>query len=172
MLVEEMEALHGDSGVAVGVSLLHSVLVEGTAASSSTSFLFCPRVEKSAFFFILSILSIKIPTIYELRTRREGGASRLVCFGAISVFLENKTPSQITRGRGGDSVLQIEVCSEPSWSVVTVLWSVGHQAPVRGIFLVGMVEWIVVSSARGPSHPGIEPVSPALAGGFFTTEPL
>ena len=26
-------------------------------------------------------------------------------------------------------------------------------------------------SSRDLSHPGIEPVSPALAGGFFTTEP-
>lgn len=81
-----MEALHGDSGVAAGVSLLRSVLVEGTAASSSASFLFAPGYEKSAFFFILSISSIK--SAHSLRNSEldvKAGASRLVCFGAVSV---------------------------------------------------------------------------------------
>ena len=41
---------------------------------------------------------------------------------------------------------------------------------VHGPFQVRL-EWIAVSSSRGSPHPGIKPGSPALAGGFFTTEP-
>ena len=45
---------------------------------------------------------------------------------------------------------------------------------VHGIFQVRILEWIAISSFRESSQPGIKPVSPgspALAGGFFTTEP-
>jgi len=39
---------------------------------------------------------------------------------------------------------------------------------------MGILELVPISSFRGLSEPGIKPVSlasPALAGGFFTTEP-
>ena len=42
---------------------------------------------------------------------------------------------------------------------------------VHGISQARILEWAVISSARGSSHPGIELMSPALAGGFFSTEP-
>ena len=38
---------------------------------------------------------------------------------------------------------------------------------VHGISQTRILEWVAISSP----HPGIEPASPALAGGFFTTEP-
>ena len=34
-----------------------------------------------------------------------------------------------------------------------------------------ILAWIATSSSGDVPDPGIEPVSPALAGGFFTTEP-
>ena len=37
------------------------------------------------------------------------------------------------------------------------------------IFQERRMEWVVISFSRGSCHPGIKPVSPALAGGFFTT---
>ena len=40
-------------------------------------------------------------------------------------------------------------------------WTVAHQAP-------RILEWVAVPSSRGSPHPGLEPVSPALAHGFFT----
>ena len=42
---------------------------------------------------------------------------------------------------------------------------------VGGIYQARILEWVVISSSKGSSSPGIEPVSPALAGRFFTTEP-
>ena len=42
---------------------------------------------------------------------------------------------------------------------------------VHGVLLARILEWVAMPSSRGSSDPGIEPVSPALAGGFFTTEP-
>ena len=45
---------------------------------------------------------------------------------------------------------------------------------VRGISQARILEWVAISSSRGFSNPGIKPSSlayPALAGGFFTTEP-
>ena len=45
---------------------------------------------------------------------------------------------------------------------------------VRGISQARILEWVATSYSRDLPNPGIEPVSlvsPALAGGFFTTEP-
>ena len=43
---------------------------------------------------------------------------------------------------------------------------------VHGISQARKMEWVAISFSRGISpHPGIEPVSPALAGRFFKTEP-
>ena len=41
----------------------------------------------------------------------------------------------------------------------------------HGIFQAIILEWVVISSSRGSSDPGVELVSPALTGRFFTTEP-
>ena len=44
---------------------------------------------------------------------------------------------------------------------------------VHGIFQARILEWVAISSSRDLPDPGIEstsPVSPALAGRFFTTE--
>ena len=42
---------------------------------------------------------------------------------------------------------------------------------VDGVFQTGILEQIAISSPGNLPDPGIELVSPALAGGFFTTEP-
>ena len=41
---------------------------------------------------------------------------------------------------------------------------------ILGILQARILAWVAMPSSRG--NPGIEPVSPALAGRFFTTEPL
>ena len=50
------------------------------------------------------------------------------------------------------------------------LWTVGHS--VYAISQARILEWVAFPSPRDLTDPGIEPVSPALAGGFFTTELL
>ena len=42
---------------------------------------------------------------------------------------------------------------------------------VQGIFQARILEWVAISSSGGLPNSGIEPASPTLAGGFFTTEP-
>ena len=42
---------------------------------------------------------------------------------------------------------------------------------VHGILQARILEWVAISSFRDHTNPGMEPASPALAGGFFTTEP-
>ena len=42
---------------------------------------------------------------------------------------------------------------------------------VHGIILERILEWVAISFPRGSSQQGIEPMSPVLADGFFTTEP-
>ena len=42
---------------------------------------------------------------------------------------------------------------------------------VHGIFQARILEWVAFPSSGNISDPGIEPMSPALAGRFFTTEP-
>ena len=54
--------------------------------------------------------------------------------------------------------------------------SVGYNPPdfsVHGISQVRILKWVAVCFSRGGDlpNPGIKPASPALAGGFFTTEP-
>ena len=51
-------------------------------------------------------------------------------------------------------------------------WPVARQAPLSmGILQVRILERVAIPSLGDLPNPGIEPVSPALAGGFFTTEP-
>ena len=61
------------------------------------------------------------------------------------------------------------------WLFVTP-WTVAHQAPLRQWNFPGKIlEWIAISPPEDPPDPMIEPTSlasPALGGGFFTTEPL
>ena len=42
----------------------------------------------------------------------------------------------------------------------------------HGISQARKLEWVTIPFSRGSSRPGIEPMSPALAGRCFTTEPL
>ena len=42
---------------------------------------------------------------------------------------------------------------------------------VYRVFQGRILEWVAISFSRESSRPGIEAVSPALAGGFFTPEP-
>ena len=67
-------------------------------------------------------------------------------------------------------------------SCPTLCDPIDHSLPgssVHGIFQARILEWAAISYSRGSSQPrgpdpGVEspsPVSPALAGGFFTTGP-
>ena len=49
-------------------------------------------------------------------------------------------------------------CSPPGFSV-------------HGISQAGILEWAATASSRGSADPEFESAAPALAGGFFTTEP-
>ena len=53
------------------------------------------------------------------------------------------------------------------------LWTVAHQAPLS-ITFSRQEDWSALPfpSPGNLLETGIEPTSPALAGGFFTTEPL
>ena len=42
---------------------------------------------------------------------------------------------------------------------------------VHGIIQVRILEWVAIYSSRDLPNPGIEPVPPALADGFVTTDP-
>ena len=42
---------------------------------------------------------------------------------------------------------------------------------VHEIFQASILEWVATSFPGDLPDPGMEPVSPVLAGGFFTTEP-
>ena len=52
------------------------------------------------------------------------------------------------------------------------LWTVAHQAPLSvGFFRQEYLNGLPFHPPGDLPDPGIEPVSPALAGGFFTTKP-
>ena len=51
-------------------------------------------------------------------------------------------------------------------------WNIGPPGSfVHGISQAKILEWVAISFSRDFPNPEIEPVSPALAGGFVTTEP-
>ena len=56
------------------------------------------------------------------------------------------------------------------WLLV-IPWTVAHQAPLSMGFPSKNTGVGCMSSSRGSPNPGIKPVSPALAGRFFITEP-
>ena len=50
-------------------------------------------------------------------------------------------------------------------------WTVAHQAPLSmGCSRQEILEWVAISFFRGSARPKDRTTSPALAGGFFTTE--
>ena len=52
------------------------------------------------------------------------------------------------------------------------LWTITHQVPLSmGFPRQEYWSGLSFSSPGGLPHPGIAPTSPALAGGFFTTQP-
>ena len=63
----------------------------------------------------------------------------------------------------------------PSGSLCPTLFNPMDYSPsgssVRGIPQARILEWVAISSSKGYPDPGIEPRSPALAKGFFTTVP-
>ena len=54
--------------------------------------------------------------------------------------------------------------------LIVILWTVAHQ-PSLSMGFCRQEYWSALPCppSRGSSYPGIEPVSPALAGGLFTT---
>ena len=50
-------------------------------------------------------------------------------------------------------------------------WTVASQG-CHGIFQARILEWVAISFSKDLPDLGIEPMSPALAGIFFTTESL
>ena len=66
------------------------------------------------------------------------------------------------------------VCAKSLQSCLTLCNPVDCSPPgfsVHGIFQAGILEQIPIFSPGDLPNPGIKPTSPALAGGFFTTEP-
>ena len=75
--------------------------------------------------------------------------------------------------RPGAATMEKSIVLEPSCSVVSdSLRPHGLNPPgsfVHGILQARILEWGAISFSEGNlPNPGIEPVSPALAGGFFT----
>ena len=67
------------------------------------------------------------------------------------------------------------VCAQSCLTLCDPMDRVACQALLSVVFQVGILELVPISSFRGLSELGIKPVSlasPALADGFFTTEPV
>ena len=66
-------------------------------------------------------------------------------------------------------VVMCAVCSVVSASAI--LWTVAHQAPPSvGFSMQEYWSGLPLTPPGDLPNPGVEPVSPALAGRFFTTE--
>ena len=68
----------------------------------------------------------------------------------------------------------LTMCAKLLQSCLTLCNPMDYNLPgssVHGILQARILEWIAVPSSRGSYQPGMELVSPALAGRFFTTSP-
>ena len=77
-----------------------------------------------------------------------------------------------TEGQGGCWWGEGSVCAKLLQSSLT-LWDPVHcgvpVSSVHGIFLARILEWVAISFPGDLPDPGMKPMSPALAGTFFTT---
>ena len=92
---------------------------------------------------------------------------------SVSGFPEKKFLSSLVI-RVGSRRVRNEITISVSQSCLTLCDPLDCSPPgcsVHGISQATALEWVVISFSREFPDPGIEPVSPALAGGFFTTEP-
>ena len=83
----------------------------------------------------------------------------IFAFGFRHVWIFLEVPPAVWSCQNGLNVMcncTCDSCSPPGSSV-------------RGISQARILEWAVISFSRGSSRPGIEPMSPALAGEFFIT---
>ena len=63
------------------------------------------------------------------------------------------------------------VCILSHVQLSATLWTFNLPgSSVHGMFQARILEWVAISFSRGSSTPRIEPGSPALAAGFFTTD--
>ena len=95
----------------------------------------------------------------------------------IQSFEQVKPFLGVCKSGGGCVCVCVCVCARAHVCVCTLCNLMGCNlpgSPVHGILQARILEWVAISSSRGLSDPGVEPVSPAspaLAGGFFTTVP-
>ena len=71
-------------------------------------------------------------------------------------------------------MLSVYLATQQCLTLCNILDCSQPGSPVHGILQAKILEWIAISYSRVLTDPGIEPTSlgsPALAGGFFTTEP-
>ena len=71
-------------------------------------------------------------------------------------------------------VLNDICCHSVTKSCPTLCDPMGYNQPgssARGVFQARKLEQVVISFSRQLPNPGTEPTSPALGGGFSTTEP-
>ena len=69
--------------------------------------------------------------------------------------------------------LNVGICAQ-FLSCLTLCYLLDCSLPgssVCGISQARILEWVAMPSSRGFPDPGIQPLSAALAGGFFTTAP-
>ena len=104
-------------------------------------------------------------------------------FGALDghshSFQDSHQPTvqtQTVSALEGRETTVLQICSREAKSLSRVRlfaapWTVAHQAPLS-VGFPGQEYWsgLPFPSPGGLPDPGIEPVSPELSGGFFTTE--
>ena len=84
------------------------------------------------------------------------------------IYILSHQPQKFLRGPCSLALLMLCHVSLSVVSVCAMPWTIACQA-VYGISQTSILELVALSYSRESSWTGIEPVSPALAGGFCTT---
>ena len=94
-------------------------------------------------------------------------------FSKLKTFMLQRTLSRRGISLNGRKYLQITYIWRVSAHLCLTLWDPMNCSPpgsfIHGVFQSRRQKWVAISSRS--SGPGIKLVSPALAGGFFTTVP-
>ena len=80
----------------------------------------------------------------------------------------------VSSGEGGEGTAGSGVCGLVAQSRLNLCNPMDGSPPdssVPGILQARILEWVAIPFSRDLLDPRIKPVTPALAGGFFTIEP-
>ena len=128
------------------------------------------QLEYINLLFIICAVHLLYTKQWEYTDERQSNNSDkyLSCYGSTSMEWLNKK-FECVHVCMCVSARKLRVCLLSCVWLFEAPWAVAHQS-VHVISQARILEWVAISFSEGLPDPGIKPMSPAQAGGFFTVD--